>query len=274
MEVSQHIKLSPNMTLIGFSRGSRNTGFVIPELRIMFDAQQPSESAIEHIFVTHGHTDHIFSLPMRICCVPKQPQIYIPKEIVDLTKKFIDATFRLGYNTPDYEHECYLNGVVAGDIIKINQSYQMKVFKLDHNVPCCGYGLQSVKYKLKQEYKNLPKSEILRLKEQNMPLTEQQVDNVFAYLTDTTPSVFLEYPELLTYQHIMTECTFLPIGNVEKTIQIAHEAHHTYWDDLYRIMENNQQVNFLLIHFSHKYTEEEIKKFRDTAALKNVTFVI
>ena len=47
-------QLPYGLTIKGFSRGSQNTGFVIPELKLMFDAQMRSDSC-SHIFITHGN---------------------------------------------------------------------------------------------------------------------------------------------------------------------------------------------------------------------------
>jgi ribonuclease Z len=267
-------QLPYGLTIKGFSRGSQNTGFVIPELKLMFDAQMRSDSC-SHIFITHGHTDHIFSLPMRICNVPKQPIVCIPNEIKEMTKKFIDSVYQLGYYNPECSYDCNLVGVKENDIIPLNSNYRIKVYELDHLVPCRGYGIQRIKTKLKQEYQNIPKEEIIKLKKQKIQITEEVIENVFAYITDTQPTVFTRYPELLTYAYIMTECTFLPIDDPEnKNIVIAREAKHTHWNELYLIMENNKQIQFMLIHFSIRYTNEELEQFKMSNKLENVIFVI
>jgi len=264
-----------NLTIKGFSKGSQNTGFIIPELKVMFDAQMRSDSCTNNIFITHGHSDHIFALPMRICHVSKQPIVCVPNEIVDMTKKFIDSVFQLGYYDSTYNYECNIVGVRENDIININSSYRVKVYDLDHNVPCRGYGIQRVRTKLMQKYLNTPKQDIIKLKEQKISITEEIVENVFAYLTDTTPTIFSKYSELLTYKVIMTECTFLPINDPEnENIEKSHEVKHTHWNDLYPIIVENEQTHFILMHFSCRYSDDELRKFRDTIELKNITFVI
>lgn len=270
----QTYQLPYGLTIKGFSRGSQNTGFVIPELKLMFDAQMRSDSC-SHILITHGHTDHIFSLPMRICNVPKQPIICVPNEIKEMTKKFIDSVYQLGYHNPEYSYQCNLIGVKDNDIIPINSTYRAKVYELDHSVPCRGYGIQRIKTKLKQEYQKLSKEEIIKLKKKKVQITEEIIENVFAYLTDTQPTIFTRYPELLTYAYIMTECTFLPINDPERrNIITAKEAKHTHWDDLYPIMEKHIQNQFILIHFSNRYTDEELKIFKESVKLENVLFAI
>ena len=129
--------------------------------------------------------------------------------------------------------------------------------------------------KLKQEYQKLSKEEIIQLKKKKVQITEEIIENVFAYLTDTQPTIFTRYSELLTYAYIMTECTFLPINDPErKNIIMAKDAKHTHWDDLYSIMEKHPQNQFILIHFSNRYTDNELKIFKESVKLENVLFAI
>lgn len=264
------------LSVHGWSRGSQNTGFCIPELKILLDTQIHPKFDPENIFITHGHTDHCFSLPMRILNISTKPKIYVPMETKKFISDFIDATFRMGYCDASYKNDADLVGVTDGNILPIKNGYNMKVYDLCHNVPCRGYGLQYTRTKLKPEYTNLNKSEIIELKKKGENIVCSTIENVLAYITDTSTDVFSKQPELFTYQYIFVECTFLPINekNVEKEIKLANEAGHTHWNLLYPIMQLHPEITFVLIHFSHRYSIDELTKFKSTVIDKNIIFAI
>jgi ribonuclease Z len=264
------------LTIKGWSRGSQNTGFMIPELRTLFDTQSRSQFDPEFIFITHSHTDHCFSLPMRVLNISTHPKVYVPTEAKQFISDFIDATFRMGYCDASYKHNYNIIGVHPDEIISLKNNFSVKVYDLCHNIPCRGYGLQHIRTKLKPEYIDTPKNEIISLRKNKVQITMDVKENVFAYLTDTTPDVFARYPELLTYNYVMTECTFLPCDS-EKTdieIQLAEKAQHTHWSKIYPIIKDHPEIMFILIHFSHRYTDEDLLRFKETVPEKNVLFAI
>lgn len=265
-----------NLTIKGWSRGSQNTGFYIPELKLLLDTQSHQNFDPEFILITHTHTDHCFSLPMRLTCINTKPIIAIPKESQKFIVDFVNATFKMGYNNENYIVDHKFIGVSDKDTIPLKNNIYAKVFSLDHNVPCVGYGLNITKTKLKQEYLGINKNDILNLKQKGINITTSYDEPILAYLTDTTTSIFEKYPELLSYPYIMTECTFVPCKQekIDKEIQLANDSKHTHWNFLYPIIKENPHVTFILIHFSNRYNDEELLKFKETIAEKNIIFAI
>lgn len=266
------------LTVKGWSRGSQNTGFAIPELKILFDTQISAGFNPTFIFVTHGHTDHCFSLPMRLINAPKSPNVFVPIEIKSLISDLINATIRLGNYYPKYEHNFNIIGANPHDIIQLNNNYKIHVYDLCHNVPCRGYGLQLTRTKLKEQYVGLPSGEIVKLKKNKVNITETHDEKVFAYLTDTTHEVFDKNSELLEYPYVMIECTFLPCRiseqNKKDEMELAAESHHMHWNNLYPIMKLHKEITFVLIHFSNRYTDEELTQFSKNIPEQNIIFAI
>lgn len=264
------------LTIKGWSRGSQNTGFFIPELKLLLDTQSSITFDPEFILITHNHADHCFSLPMKLTCINSHPVITVPRETIHFIVDFVNSAFRMNHCDMSSKCEHKIIGVVGGDIIPIKNNIFAKIYDLEHYIPCRGYGLNITKTKLKQEYIGLDKNEIVKLKHDGAVLTEPHVEPILAYLTDTTTNIFTKYPELLTYPYIMTECTFLPIDNdkTDKEIQLANSAKHTHWNYLYPIIKSHPEIIFVLIHFSYRYTNDELIHFRDTITDKNIIFAI
>ena len=249
---------------------------MIPELKLLLDAQSRSQFDPEFICITHGHTDHCFSLPMRILNIRTDPLVFVPDETKNLISDFINATFRMNYADPSYQHQCHLIGVVAGQVYPLKNSYQVRVYEMVHNVPCRGYGLQIIKNKLKPEYTGSSKEDLIDLRKGHVEIMHAVVEPVLAYLTDTTTHVFERNPELLSYPYLMIECTFLPCHpeDVLKELQLAEEAKHVHWNHLYPIIQQHPEITFILIHFSNRYTDLELTQFQQTIKETNIIWVI
>lgn len=112
---------------------------------------------------------------------------------------------------------------------------------------------------------------MIKLKSQNIELTGEYTKNIFAYLVDISPTIFEKYSKLLSYSRMMTECTFIPIGNdkANMSIQTVRDIGHTYWDDQFPILEQNPNIQFTSIHFSYKYAINELKKFAKSFSREN-----
>jgi ribonuclease Z len=257
-----------NLTIKGHSRGSEKTGFYIPQLKLFFDAGVQSYFEPEYIFITHGHTDHSFALPMLLTGIKTNPSIYVPTEFQILFRNFVNATYQLSEGKTDVMSEYPIIGVKENDIIKLKNNYSIKVYDLEHCMICRGYGLSVSKQKLKYEYSKLSKDEIIELKKKKMEISENVNEKILVYLTDTKP-VFYKYPELFEYPYIITECTFMK----DNEIEVAKKAGHTHWIDLKPIIETHPSITFVIIHMSMRYSREEIDIFFNEQKLSNIIIV-
>lgn len=51
-------------TFLTFSQKALWSGFYLEQLRIAFDAGIPMHYPLQHIFITHTHSDHAYNLPI------------------------------------------------------------------------------------------------------------------------------------------------------------------------------------------------------------------
>jgi len=148
-----------------------------------------------------------------------------------------------------------------------NKKFDIEVIKCYHSVPCVGYGFIEKRMKLKNEYKNLTRQEIAKLKRDNVTINFEEQYPIFCFLGDTSRKILDESSiHIQKYQTIMIECTFIMDSELEQ----ADKTQHMHWKYLEKFVQNNQHINFVLYHFSQRYKRDQIKKFFDDLNLSNV----
>lgn len=222
-------------TLIGRSRAADATSLFIPELDILLDCGcVVTKSRPQYVFITHTHSDHCHDVN-RLLSRSRPPQIYLPSSGVVPMSEFIQkCMILLGAGTLDPDPSTWrinhqLIGVEPDQILLLRQSMQVRVFDMDHSVPCCGYGFYDTRQKLKKEYEGLPGKEIaaLRRADPTLQISEERLVPLFAFLGDTTASVFEKYgAELLRFPVIIVECSFI---DHERHGQRAADVKHVIW---------------------------------------------
>ena len=83
---------------MGYSIAALRTNFYIKELGLMLDAGLSiAKVTINHMLITHCHSDHIATLPFHIYSYKENEKIkiYIPKGIEKHIKDFIEITYLL-----------------------------------------------------------------------------------------------------------------------------------------------------------------------------------
>ena len=250
-----------SLTIKGYSRAGERSCFQIPAISLMFDAGVRTVNTPNHIFITHCHSDHFFDLPIILSGINnKKTNIYTPVN-VGMVNNFIESSLLLINNgknrrMPEYQ----INKVNPGQIINFSENkrdYQVEIFKCYHTVPALGFGLAEVKKKLKKEYYGKPGKEIAELKK-TKDIFELVNQYIITYLTDTTIQVFDDH-NIFKYKNIIVECTILE----EEFKESAYNHKHIYWGDLLPIIKSHPENNFILIHISIRYNNEDIISFFD-----------
>ena len=140
------------------------------------------------------------------------------------------------------------------------QSYTATAFACDHTVPCLGYLFSAVTPKLKPEYRSLSGPQLRALREdKGVELTAPVSTPVFAFLGDTTASTLAAAPSWLEQgvKVVITECSFL----LEEHRTQAERTRHTIWADLEPVVRRWPGTVFVLMHFSMRYSDDEVRRF-------------
>lgn len=253
-------------TLIGYSIAALRTNFYIKELGILLDAGLSANINMDYIFITHAHGDHTANIPFHLLSSKQNTiQIYAPYQAVDHIDKYIRSMFMMSCNIQKE------GDLVLKDLYKIhgmnptiekinikNKDYYLEIIECYHAVPCIGFGLTEVKSKLKDEYLGLKGKEIVELKNQGIEIYKEVQQSFFCYLGDTSKEI-LNNKNLEKYTTIMIECTFL----LEEDIKQADETKHMHWSHLYPYIKEHPNTQFIIYHFSQRYSANEIKEFFD-----------
>jgi hypothetical protein len=127
--------------------------------------------------------------------------------------------------TRNYE----LIGVQPDDLLPFQKSMKIRVFDMDHSVPCCGYGFYECRQKLKKEYEHLTGKDIanIRKENRNLEVSEERLVPLFAFMGDTTAIIFEKYAtELFQFRLIIVECSFI---DHEQHAERACDVKHIIW---------------------------------------------
>jgi ribonuclease Z len=265
--------LGTQLTIKGHSRGSEQSCFYIPELKMYLDAGIGGCFNPDHIFITHCHSDHSFNLPVILTGLnrtgKKPPDIYSPKETSDLLHNFLQSAYKLRKGTNIVSGHYIVTGLEVGDVVALNKkSYFVRVYKMHHNVPTLGYGICQRRKKLNTKFKDLSGKKIKTLRATGVDIYVYIEHKIFAYVLDTNIKCFETNPELLEYKYVMVECTFF------KDESSCHYNYHIHWCQLKPIIMNNPNVHFILIHFSMRYKWDDIDTFfkKQQVNIPNITY--
>jgi ribonuclease Z len=245
------------LSIRGHSRGSEKSCFYIPELKVFLDAGCESYFNPDFIFITHCHSDHSFQLPMILTGLDRtrknDPKIYAPSESRELFQNFLQTTYQLRKGTDRVYGHFRVSGVNPGMDIDLNkEGYFVRVYNMCHNVPTRGYGICQLRKKLNPVYLGLDGKELKKLRDTGVDINMYHREKIFAYVLDTNINCFSFSPELLEYKYVMVECTFLMDENKSVT------DYHIHWSELRNVIKENPNVYFMLVHFSMRYSWDEI----------------
>lgn len=160
-----------------------------------------------------------------------------------------------------HTHETH--GLRPGDVVSLDRikasGMSAEAFACDHSIPCLGYVFRTTRQKLKAELRTTSQTDIKGLRESGADITAPQTKPVFAFLGDTTTSVLASEPSWLRegIPVVITECSFL----WEEHRAQAERTKHTLWSELEPVIRKFPKTTFVLIHFSLRYEEHDVRNF-------------
>jgi ribonuclease Z len=210
---------------------------------------------VPQIFISHFHGDHSLGMTYYIAhrnlAKLETGKIYIPAQAYDQAQALIRSQAALEQARRDYE----LIPVEAGMHVDFRRQMQMKIFATDHRIPSVGFEVLETRSKLKPEYTGLNQQQIVQLKREGHEIVYSVRMSRMAYVGDSTIKVFEWHPEIMETEILITECTFLADDHYEE----AHKRKHIHIRDLVHYLPAIKSQYIVLMHFSMRYTRQEIK---------------
>lgn len=243
----------------GISIGGHETCVIFPTLSLAFDIGRCPQRAVsqDFLFISHAHLDHIGGLPMYVATRGlyrlRPPTIFVPKYLRELVERLFDV--HRAMDQSELKHT--LIPLDIGEEYELRRDLKVRAFKTYHTIPSQGYVIYSVKQKLKQDYLGLPGSEIKRLKLSGVEITNTVTTPEVAFTGDTMSDFILDpdNADVLKAKILVMESTFL---DDSVSIEHAREYGHIHLFEIVNHSEKFENRAILLIHFSARYTTEEI----------------
>lgn len=260
METKKGIQIE-GYPIKGLSIGGHETCVIFPTLNLSFDIGRCPQKAIAQnfLFISHAHMDHIGGLPFYVATrglyKMEPPTIILPKSILNDVENLLEVHRRLDQS----ELKCNLIGLDVGEEISLRRDLKARAFKTYHVIDSQGYLLYSVKQKLKKEYMGLPGNEIKKLRLSGVEVTYTISEPEVAFTGDTTSDFIVDENniDVMRAKILVMESTFL---ENRVTVEHAREYGHTHLIEIISYAEKFKNKAVLLIHFSARYTREEIQQ--------------
>lgn len=262
----------PGMTFEGYSIAGKGSSLYLLEKKVMFDygVHDPRFLDTKWIFLSHIHSDHMVGLFQLLMSRMNGPKLFVicPEANLEALGTLIEQFCQL----TACPNTLVFYGVIPGTMLTLSDHHKVLVRPVQHLAPdskdghieSVGYTLFETRKVLKEEYKLLPREQIVDLGRQGVELSEERDVNLVTYIGDSMVETYSmpENQDIADSQVVFLEATH--IGLDEQTRQRARSYGHTDLAELppviHRFQERNPLVKTVLKHFSAKYNQNDIEQ--------------
>jgi ribonuclease Z len=248
---------TPHFTIEGRSRAGHETWFRIRELGVALDIGRGPDQIVpmEHVFITHAHLDHAAGIPWYGAQRRLQQlgggTIYVPAEAAEDVRELLRVQERL----TGHEFTTEIRGMAAGDEVRFGRTHMVRAHAAAHRVAARAWELFEIRHRLREEFAQLDREELLRLHRQGTRVDEPYTTPVLFYTGDTDRGILERCDEAFGAEVLMIECSFIDDGHQER----AARYRHIHVDDIADFADRFRNELIVLTHFSRRYSRDQIR---------------
>ena len=237
-------------SLVGSSIAGEETVVQVPELNVCFDfGRAPGFSLTSDIVcLSHGHMDHIagigYYFSQRYFQDMKPGKVLLPIEIY----RPVEALLKAWRDVERQNTPAQLVAMQPGEEYEVRRDFLIRSYGTHHGGASLGYGLISVREKLRPEYTHLTGPQLVELKKQGVEIQYRVEVPLVVYLGDTAAGPVFGHPDVQNAQVLVTECTFYERDHRAK----AKAGRHLHVDEFADILMGLKNPHIVIGHVSRR----------------------
>ena len=262
--------------VVGYSVAGEESVVQIPELNVCFDIGRAPYFALtsDVVCITHAHMDHLaglgYYLSQRYFQGMQPGTVILPREI----ERGVDNLLRSWRDVERQGTPYTLVPMSAGQLYEVRRDFGIRAYQTHHGGPSLGYGLISIREKLKPELMGTPGPELVAMKKRGEEIQYRVEVPLVVYLGDTTLGPVFDHPDVRTAETLITECTFYDPDHRGKSKAGRHLHVDQFADVVPRLENKHIIVTHVTRRTSLRRAKHLLRKRVGDAVMDRITFLM